>query len=115
MVALLTALLALDNGYQAVMAPTEILANQHYVSFQEALVDLPVRVELLTGSVKTTQQPIWPDWRLGGAHPNRDPCLIEPGVQFKRLGLAIIDEQHRFGVAQRSKLWAKANPAPMCW
>ena len=115
MVALLTALLALDNGYQAcVMAPTEILANQHYVSFQEALADLPVRVELLTGSVKTAQRkPILAGLEAGEVHILIGThALIEPGVQFKRLGLAIIDEQHRFGVAQRSKLWAKANPAP---
>ncbi len=115
MVALLTALLALDNGYQAcVMAPTEILANQHYVSFQEALADLPVCVELLTGSVKTAQRkPILAGLEAGEVHILIGThALIEPGVQFKRLGLAIIDEQHRFGVAQRSKLWAKANPAP---
>ncbi|MGB2409909.1 MAG: DEAD/DEAH box helicase, partial [Paracoccaceae bacterium] len=70
MVALLTALLALDNGYQAcVMAPTEILANQHYVSFQEALADLPVRVELLTGSVKTAQRkPILAGLEAGEVH-----------------------------------------------
>ncbi len=115
MVALLTALLALDNDYQAcVMAPTEILANQHFSSFQEALSGLPVRVELLTGSIKIAQRkPILAGLASGevniliGTH-----ALIEPGVQFNCLGLAIIDEQHRFGVAQRSKLWAKASPAP---
>ena len=115
MVALLTALLALDNGYQAcVMAPTEILANQHFVSFQEALRDLPIRVELLTGSVKTAQRrPILEGLQTGEVHLLIGThALIEPGVQFKQLGLAIIDEQHRFGVAQRSKLWAKAKPAP---
>ena len=96
------------------MALTEILANQHYVSFHEALADLPVRVELLTGSVKTAQRkPILAGLEAGEVHILIGThALIEPGVQFKRLGLAIIDEQHRFGVAQRSKLWAKANPAP---
>jgi ATP-dependent DNA helicase RecG len=115
MVALLTALLALDNGYQAcVMAPTEILANQHLVSFKEALEGLPIRIELLTGSVKKSdRKPILEGLQSGevniliGTH-----ALIEPKVIFKSLGLAIIDEQHRFGVAQRSKLWAKADPPP---
>ncbi len=115
MVALLTALLALDNGYQAcVMAPTEILANQHLVSFKEALEGLPIRIELLTGSVKKSdRKPILEGLQSGevniliGTH-----ALIEPKVIFKNLGLAIIDEQHRFGVAQRSKLWAKADPPP---
>ena len=115
MVALLTALLALDNGYQAcVMAPTEILANQHLESFRDALNGLEIRVELLTGSVKTAQRR---DILEGTANGEVQiligtHALIEPGVVFKKLGLAIIDEQHRFGVAQRSKLWAKANPAP---
>ena len=115
MVALLTALLALDNGYQAcVMAPTEILANQHFESFKEALSALPVRVELLTGSVKTAQRkPILAGLESGEVHILIGThALIEPAVVFHRLGLAIIDEQHRFGVAQRSKLWAKASPAP---
>jgi ATP-dependent DNA helicase RecG len=115
MMALLTALLALDNGYQAcVMAPTEILANQHLISFREALAELPIRIELLTGSVKNTdRKPILEGLAAGevniliGTH-----ALIEPKVIFNRLGLAIIDEQHRFGVAQRSKLWAKASPPP---
>lgn len=115
MVALLTALLALDNGYQAcVMAPTEILANQHFDSFKEALKALPIRIELLTGSVKPAQRkPILEGLENGEVHLLIGThALIEPGVVFHRLGLAIIDEQHRFGVAQRSKLWAKAQPAP---
>ena len=115
MVALLTALLALDNGYQAcVMAPTEILANQHLISFRESLEGLPIRIELLTGSVKKAQRkPILEGAASGEVHILIGThALIEPGVVFHRLGLAIIDEQHRFGVAQRSKLWAKANPAP---
>ncbi len=115
MVALLTALLALDNGYQScVMAPTEILANQHLESFREALGSLPIRIELLTGSVKkAARRPILEGLKNGEVHLLIGThALIEPGVEFHRLGLAVIDEQHRFGVAQRSKLWAKASPAP---
>lgn len=115
MVALLTTLLALDNGYQAcVMAPTEILANQHFESFKESLRDLPVRIELLTGSVKTSKRkPILEGLASGSVHILIGThALIEPGIVFQKLGLAVIDEQHRFGVAQRSKLWAKAKPAP---
>ncbi len=112
---LLCALLAIDNGYQvALMAPTEILANQHFQSFQEQLSALDIRVELLTGSVKTAKRrDIHEGLENGdvkilvGTH-----ALIEPKVKFKNLGLAIIDEQHRFGVAQRSKLWAKAAIPP---
>ena len=114
-VALLTALLAIDNGFQAcVMAPTEILANQHLQGFNELLSNMDVRVELLTGSVKTAdRKPILAGLAEGtvdiliGTH-----ALIEPGVQFKSLGLAVIDEQHRFGVQQRAKLWAKSSPPP---
>lgn len=115
MIAMLTALLALDNGCQAcVMAPTEILANQHLESFREALKGMPIRVELLTGSVKTAaRKPILQGLATGEVHILIGThALIEPAVEFKRLGLAIIDEQHRFGVAQRSKLWAKASPPP---
>ncbi|MDE0871365.1 MAG: ATP-dependent DNA helicase RecG [Flavobacteriales bacterium] len=115
MIAMLTALLALDNGCQAcVMAPTEILANQHLESFREALKGMPIRVELLTGSVKTAaRKPILQGLASGEVHILIGThALIEPAVEFKRLGLAIIDEQHRFGVAQRSKLWAKASPPP---
>ena len=115
MIAMLTALLALDNGCQAcVMAPTEILANQHLESFREALKGMPIRVELLTGSVKTAaRKPILQGLATGEVHILIGThALIEPVVEFKRLGLAIIDEQHRFGVAQRSKLWAKASPPP---
>ena len=119
MVALLTALLAIDNGYQVcIMAPTEILANQHYESICQMLSPLalspnsPValpKVALLTGSTTAKQrQPIHEGLLNGeinlliGTH-----ALIEDAVQFANLGLCIIDEQHRFGVAQRAKLWNK--------
>ncbi len=110
MVALMLALIAIDNGYQAcLMAPTEILAEQHLKTLRGYLGDMPVEVALLTGNVKgaarrqalqgvadgTVQI-------LVGTH-----ALIEPGVNFHNLGLAIIDEQHRFGVKQRAQLWEK--------
>ena len=114
-VALLTALLAVDNGYQAcIMAPTEILANQHYQSICEMLSHLvvngtSVNCKLLTGSTTAKQRiPLHEQLRNGeiniliGTH-----ALIEKEVQFANLGLCIIDEQHRFGVAQRAKLWEK--------
>ena len=109
-VALLTALLAVDNGYQAcIMAPTEILANQHYETITKLLGALDVNCQLLTGSTTTKQrQPLHEQLRNGeidiliGTH-----ALIEKDVQFANLGLCIIDEQHRFGVAQRAKLWEK--------
>ena len=109
-VALLTALLAVDNGYQAcIMAPTEILANQHYETITQLLGTLDVNCQLLTGSTTTKQrQPLHEQLRNGeidiliGTH-----ALIEKDVQFANLGLCIIDEQHRFGVAQRAKLWEK--------
>ena len=109
-VALLTALLAVDNGYQAcIMAPTEILANQHYETIIQLLGALDVNCQLLTGSTTTKQRlPLHEQLRNGeidiliGTH-----ALIEKDVQFANLGLCIIDEQHRFGVAQRAKLWEK--------
>ena len=109
-VALLTALLAVDNGYQAcIMAPTEILANQHYETITQLLSALDVNCQLLTGSTTNKQrQPLHEQLRNGeidiliGTH-----ALIEKDVQFANLGLCIIDEQHRFGVAQRAKLWEK--------
>ena len=109
-VALLTALLAVDNGYQAcIMAPTEILANQHYKTITQLLGTLDVNCQLLTGSTTTKQRlPLHEQLRNGeidiliGTH-----ALIEKDVQFANLGLCIIDEQHRFGVAQRAKLWEK--------
>ena len=113
--ALMTALLAIDNGFQAcIMAPTELLANQHFKGVTELLGEMDVRVELLTGSVsKSARKPILEGLEAGdvdliiGTH-----ALIEPAVKFVNLGLAVIDEQHKFGVAQRSKLWAKAKISP---
>ena len=110
MVALLCCLLAADNGFQScIMAPTEILAEQHYASLQQYLDKLDVRVALLTGSVKGKQRrevltgvADGSIQLLVGTH-----ALIEPTVGFLNLGLVIIDEQHRFGVKQRAKLWTK--------
>lgn len=115
MVALLAMLLAADNGFQScLMAPTEVLAQQHFNSLSELLKDLPVTLRLLTGSVKTAERKqILLEVARGdcnfivGTH-----AVIEEKVQFKNLGLAIVDEQHRFGVAQRAKLWAKATIPP---
>jgi len=114
LVALMSMLIAKDNGYQScMMAPTEILANQHYETITSFLKDMDVRVELLTGSVKgKKRETILADLLLGnvdiliGTH-----AVIEDTVNFAKLGLAIIDEQHRFGVAQRARLWTKSiNP-----
>lgn len=115
LVALLCALLAADNGYQTcIMAPTEILANQHYQTLSAMLPPDIARVELLTGSTtKKQREPLHEALRAGaidiliGTH-----ALIEDEVQFANLGLVIIDEQHRFGVAQRSKLWYKNTLHP---
>lgn len=115
MVALLSMLLAVDNGFQAsLMAPTEILATQHYHSISQLLKDMPVKIALLTGSVKTAaRRKILSELAAGeldlliGTH-----AVLEDPVQFKQLGLAIIDEQHRFGVAQRARLWKKAIIPP---
>ena len=109
-VALMSMLLALDNGFQAcLMAPTEILANQHFVGLSELAVPLGLNIKILTGSVKIAQRRIIHEELengtldiLIGTH-----ALLEDKVKFKNLGLAIIDEQHRFGVEQRSKLWKK--------
>lgn len=114
-VALLTMLLAIDNGYQAcLMAPTEILAQQHYQSITQLLDGLPVTVRLLTGSTKQSERNLIAETLEGGAlniligtH-----ALLEPDVQFHNLGMVIIDEQHRFGVEQRSKLWRKNKIPP---
>ena len=116
MVAVLSALIAIGNGYQAcIMAPTEVLAQQHYANIKKYLAPTGVRCELLIGSTtKAERRPIHEgleDGSVGiiiGTH-----ALIEDDVVFKNLGLAIIDEQHRFGVEQRSKLWSKgATDAP---
>lgn len=114
-VALLTMLLAADNGFQScLMAPTEILATQHFIGLSELLKDLPVNIRLLTGSTKTAQRrEIQKQLADGSLHMiTGTHALIEDPVQFKNLGLSIIDEQHRFGVAQRAKLWAKAAIHP---
>ena len=115
LVALMSMLLAIDNGYQAcMMAPTEILANQHFITIKEFLQDMDIRVELLTGSTsKKKRATLLPDLASGeidilvGTH-----ALIENTVVFKALGMAVIDEQHRFGVEQRSKLWIKNKTLP---
>jgi len=115
LVALMAMLIALDNGYQAcIMAPTEILAEQHLVTIREFLKDMPVRVELLTGIVKGKKRQEVLDGLLTGevqilvgTH-----AVIEDTVQFAQLGLAVVDEQHRFGVAQRAKLWSKSTNPP---
>lgn len=115
LVALMSMLMALDNGYQAcLMAPTEILANQHYETIKQLLYGMDVRVELLTGSVKKRRrEPILKGLMTGevqilvGTH-----ALLEDTVGFAFLGLAVIDEQHRFGVAQRARLWVKNAQPP---
>ena len=114
-VALLAMLLAIDNGYQAcLMAPTEILSRQHYEGISALLKDLPLEVRLLTGSSKSKSRKealeMAREGRLHiliGTH-----AVLEETVQFQRLGLAIVDEQHRFGVAQRARLWSKAAVPP---
>jgi len=114
-VALLAMLLALDNGYQAcMMAPTEILARQHYEGITALLKDLPVAVRLLTGSSRSkVRREALQLAREGGLQILIGThAVLEETVQFHRLGLAIVDEQHRFGVAQRARLWSKAELAP---
>lgn len=114
-VALLAMLLAIDNGFQAcMMAPTEILAQQHLQSIQNLLKDMPVGVRLLTGSTKAAERKrILKDLVEGEVHILIGThAIIEEVVQFQNLGLAIVDEQHRFGVAQRARLWKKAAIPP---
>ncbi|OIP83232.1 MAG: ATP-dependent DNA helicase RecG [Porphyromonadaceae bacterium CG2_30_38_12] len=115
LVALMTMLLAVDNGYQAaLMAPTEILANQHFISIKEFLGDIGVQVELLTGSTRPkARKSLHERLRAGTLHMLVGThALIEDNVQFKNLGFVVIDEQHRFGVEQRSKLWKKNVQPP---
>lgn len=115
MVALLTMLMAIDNGFQAaMMAPTEILAQQHYNSISEYLRETPIRVDFLSGSVRgKARNAILENLRSGETHILIGThALLEDPVVFHNLGLAITDEQHRFGVAQRAKLWAKSTPLP---
>ena len=110
MVALMTALMAIDNGFQAcIMAPTEILATQHYESISQWLAPLGLRTELLTGSRrKSERKPILHGLETGEVHLLIGThALLEEEVVFENLGMVIIDEQHRFGVAQRAKLWKK--------
>ena len=115
LVALMSMLIALDNGYQAcMMAPTEILANQHFETIRELLYGMDIHVELLTGSVKGKKREailtglLTGDVRiLIGTH-----AVIEDTVNFSSLGLVVIDEQHRFGVAQRARLWTKNAQPP---
>ncbi|MDV6166911.1 ATP-dependent DNA helicase RecG [Flavobacterium sp. DG1-102-2] len=114
-VALMSMLLALDNGFQAcLMAPTEILANQHFMGLSELATPLGINIKILTGSTKTSERKIIHEQLesgelhiIIGTH-----ALLEDKVQFKNLGLAVIDEQHRFGVEQRSKLWHKNEVPP---
>ena len=115
LVALMSMLIALDNGFQAcMMAPTEILAEQHLQTIRDFLGDMPLRVELLTGIVKgKRRKEVLQGLIDGSVHiVVGTHALIEDTVQFHRLGLAVIDEQHRFGVAQRAKLWAKSENPP---
>ena len=115
LVALMLMLIALDNGYQAsLMAPTEILAQQHFVTISKLLEGIDVRVALLTGSTKQSERKgLHADLQKGiihiliGTH-----ALIEDPVVFKNLGIVVIDEQHRFGVAQRAKMWRKNTQPP---
>lgn len=115
LVALMTMLMALDNGFQAcMMAPTEILAGQHYATITELLAGMDVRVELLTGSIKGKRRETILSGLLSGdvkiligTH-----AVIEDTVNFASLGLVVIDEQHRFGVAQRARLWTKSSQPP---
>ena len=115
LVALMAMLLALDNGFQAcIMAPTEILAMQHYNTISKLLEGLPVQVMLLTGSTKKKDRdPLHTDLGNGALHILIGThALLEDPVQFKNLGLVVIDEQHRFGVAQRARLWKKNIQPP---
>lgn len=109
-VALLTMLIAIDNGFQTcLMAPTEILATQHYLGLKEMLKKMDISIELLTGSSKTAKRKeIHEKLQSGSLHIIIGThALLEDTVQFNNLGYVVVDEQHRFGVAQRAKLWAK--------
>jgi len=115
LVALMCMLIALDNGFQAcLMAPTEILANQHYVTIKRFLEGMNVTVDLLTGSTKKVRRKeIHPMLQSGELHIIIGThALIEDTVKFSKLGLVVVDEQHRFGVAQRAKMWNKSVIPP---
>ena len=114
-VALLSMLIAADNGYQSCMlAPTEILAQQHYNGLSELLKGLPLNIKILTGSTKIKQRrEIWKGLEDGSLHfVVGTHALIEDTVKFKNLGFVVVDEQHKFGVAQRAKMWEKAVVPP---
>lgn len=115
MVALMAMLIAADNGFQSCfMAPTEILARQHYESLKTILINVPVKIGILTGSSSAKEKKEILKATLEGEITilTGTHALIEDTVQFKNLGLAIVDEQHRFGVAQRAKLWGKNEINP---
>lgn len=115
LVALLSMLIALDNGFQsAFMAPTEILAQQHYSTLIKFLGELPITVRLLTGSAKTAdRRSILTALKAGEIHIIVGThALLEDRVVFHKLGLVVIDEQHRFGVAQRARMWSKSETPP---
>ena len=112
LVALMTMLIAIDNGFQAcIMAPTEILAEQHLATIKDFLKDMPIRVELLTGIVKGKHRREVLEGLLDGSVQILvgTHAIIEDTVQFLHLGMVVVDEQHRFGVAQRAKLWGKGS------
>ena len=114
-VSLMAMLIAIDNGYQCcLVAPTEILANQHFENFNKYLNNLNLNIEILTGSTKKSKRvSLFDDLKKGvldiliGTH-----AIFEENVLFKNLGFAVIDEQHRFGVKQRAEIWKKNNPSP---
>lgn len=115
LVALMSMLIAIDNGYQAcIMAPTEILAEQHLQTIMQFLGDMPVSVALLTGMVKGKRRQKVLDALLDGSTHILvgTHAVIEDTVKFARLGFVVVDEQHRFGVAQRAKLWSKSSNPP---
>ena len=115
LVALMSMLIAIDNGYQAcMMAPTEILAEQHLQTIKEFLKGMNLRIELLTGIVKGKKRKEVLDGLLDGSINIAvgTHAIIEDKVQFQHLGMAVVDEQHRFGVAQRAKLWSKSENPP---
>jgi ATP-dependent DNA helicase RecG len=115
LVALMCMLMALDNGFQAcLMAPTEILANQHYATIRKFLDGMNISVDLLTGSTKKNRRKeIHPMLQSGELHIIIGThALIEDAVKFSKLGLVVVDEQHRFGVAQRAKMWSKSIIPP---
>ena len=114
LVALLTMLIGIGNGFQAaIMAPTEILANQHFIAIKDFLSEMNIKVGLLTGSVKKKVRVLIHEQLMNGEMDILvgTHALLEDVVQFKNLGVVVIDEQHRFGVAQRAKMWRKnVNP-----